>query len=801
MSMESYTLFTKLLKAKDEEEVKIVLEECRLWNNRDFWRPYGDIENNKGTVNSQQDTAIAALIEKPINSLDAVLTKECRLRGIDPKNPEAPQSMQDAVEKFFAVKNGDFFEESKERRKELAKMVRIIAEGDKKEPNIIIADLGEGQVPEKFPYTFCSLHKGEDEKSKIPFVQGQYNMGGSGVLPFCGKYQFQLILSKKYPQLSNGNNAWGFTVVRLHPAMSEDEQLWHEYLVNHNGTNSGNNDSSKNVFTFLKDELDILPYGTEKMTYGTYIKLYNYCLLPSHRSHFGRGFWKEANRILYSPALPILLQETRYQEEKEERLLIGNRTRIRDHKVEEKRESVVEDTEDYSNVKLGIFEDRHVEITVFKEGTHTSGRWGGTDEFTTKEQAIFFTVNGQTHHKLPRSFFRRAKLDYLKDELMVHIDCSSVPVQRRDKIFQSNRTNVFKRKESKAMEEDLLEILKSDEWLRGLNYIREQKSIAHNIKDQKFANKVLSKLVKANPDLSLLLNLGNQVKTGVYKDKKRHQEKPPKPKPKPPPLPPFEGKRFPTFFNVYKWDDEKGIYLKEIPQNSYVRVKFETDVQNDYFNEIRGRERGYFRCSISEIVNSVALRNGIVTVKNEAPINRKVGDTFTARFELTHPYDDSFFQAVEFKVIEPQKIAEKDGRTKDELKRSAPIPVPVYKQTKEGIERSAYKTWEEMIDFEWNEETVSQVKEGDQIVVYINMDSCYLHKFLLHHKGVSDNKRESIIRNYQMAIFLYSVIFRSKIKQKTEECNVDEDNFFQVVMQGVSSIILDLMVDNQKLFD
>lgn len=268
--MDPLELFKKIYLAKNENDVKSILNKSNVWNDEKYWRPYGDNKNNEGTTDNQQDNAIAALMEKPINSLDAVLIKECRLRGIDPKGKDAPESMQKAVEEFFNVKNGDYFEESQTKRNELAENVRIIAEGDAKEPNIIIADLGEGQTPEKFPSTFLSLNVGEGEKSKIPFVQGRYNMGGSGVLGYCGKYHFQLILSKKHPKLSGGNDKWGFTLVREHPTTSENEQTWAEYLVNPHDKNM---DGKSNVFSFAKDNLEVLT-DKKSMSYGTCIKLY-----------------------------------------------------------------------------------------------------------------------------------------------------------------------------------------------------------------------------------------------------------------------------------------------------------------------------------------------------------------------------------------------------------------------------------------------------------------------------------------------------------------------------------------------
>ncbi|MDD5041358.1 MAG: hypothetical protein PHX87_02110 [Candidatus Peribacteraceae bacterium] len=520
---------------------------------------------------------------------------------------------------------------------------------------------------------------------------------------------------------------------------------------------------------------------------------------PSYRSHFGRGFQKEVSRMLYSPPFPLLLEETRFGNT-ESRLLLGNRTRIRDHKLEGNERSKVEDSEDYSNINIGIFDNRNIEITVFKEGTHTSGRWGGTDEFTSKKQAVFFTVNGQTHYTLPRSFFSRAKLDFLKDELMVHIDCTSVTLQRRRKIFMASRDRVRKSEELKNIEKDLLEILKTDDWLRKLNHVREERSIAHNAKDQNFANKVLSKLIKINPEIAVLLNIGDQVKTGINHEKEKRQRKRKNSVPPEPPVP-FVGERFPTFFEIDKWNSEKGLYNKEIPQNSYVRVRFKTDVQNDYLNEIRGSERGYFKCDMPEILKGDVLRNGILTAKIEVTEGKQVGDTFTVRFELTRPWEDSFFQEIKFTVVKPQKTEDENGRTKDELEKNTPRPIPVYAQKQEGIERNEYKIWEEMTDFEWNEETISQVKEGENTDVYINMDASYLRGFLKRQRGISDKKREAIIRNYKIAILLYSVVLKSRVKKVVEDNGADEEYIFQIMMQGVSSIILDLIIDNQKLLD
>ena len=75
-------------------------------------------QSELNTLENQQNNPIPALVEKITNSLDAILLNECKKRGIDPKSKEAPKRMSAAVEKFFGIRNGDFSEVIKTKRRE-----------------------------------------------------------------------------------------------------------------------------------------------------------------------------------------------------------------------------------------------------------------------------------------------------------------------------------------------------------------------------------------------------------------------------------------------------------------------------------------------------------------------------------------------------------------------------------------------------------------------------------------------------------------------------------------------------------
>jgi len=233
MSTNNKELLLKLAAANDEIEAESILESDAYAKSLK-WEPFNGDEANFATINNQQTDAIAALAEKPINSIDAVLIKECKLKGIDPESEFAPKSMLNAIEGFFGVKEGDISNLNEKERRKLAENIRIIAEGSKEKPNILVVDFGEGQNPTEFKKTLLSLHK--RNKSKISFVQGKYGMGGTGVIPFCGTKKYQLILSRKYQNLltTGQKDEWGFSLIRKTPPSKleeRDKHSWFECLV------------------------------------------------------------------------------------------------------------------------------------------------------------------------------------------------------------------------------------------------------------------------------------------------------------------------------------------------------------------------------------------------------------------------------------------------------------------------------------------------------------------------------------------------------------------------------------------
>jgi len=282
----SKNLCLSLMKADTEDEVLRLLQDAGYWDNPAAWRYYGDDESNASIIGAQMSKPEPAIVEKLINSVDACLVNECLRRGINPESSDAPKSIHDAVARFFdeGVKSsmaGEIKEWSIEKRTEIAKNITLAATGNKRNPCFTIADQGEGQTPDEMPETFLSLHR--RNKVKIQFVQGKFNMGGTGVLEFCGKHRMQLILTRRNPALlrkktvNDSDTLWSFTIVRRENPTGGLRMPVYKCLA---PVNSETVHGEGGVLRFSSKTMPIFPsrnspYSREA-EWGSLIKLYEY---------------------------------------------------------------------------------------------------------------------------------------------------------------------------------------------------------------------------------------------------------------------------------------------------------------------------------------------------------------------------------------------------------------------------------------------------------------------------------------------------------------------------------------------
>jgi hypothetical protein len=607
--MENYTLFDLLLRAEDEGEVDQILKSAGYLNDdSNVWLPFGGFEMNFSQIGNQQAEPTPALVEKLINSIDAVLMAECYKAGIDPKGDKAPGSMAEAVVRFFKVKDGRLENLSAPQRTELADHIHFIATGSKGAPSYMIVDKGEGQTPASFERTFLSLNR--RNKNDIPFVQGRFNCGGTGVLPFCGQQNYQLILSRRNPACpaeagDATKDLWGFTVVRkLRPASGRGFSMY-VYMA-----------PRGKILTFAAPNVAVLAGQSSKnkpataysvpLSYGTCIKLYNYRW--KKKAIVTTDGRYELEKYLHSVCLPFRLSESRdYKANYYSTTLSG----ILAHTNEEGND------EDDSKFERD-FSPSYGELDLPNIGRLPYRLFLLKEDYKTRifPYGVYFTLNGQVHGDLPANFVSNVlKFDCLSGFLMVSVDCTEMDQSVREDFMMASRDRVRRNEVYEEIYSTLRDELREHAGLRQHNALRKKKRLEQALSNEENAVDYFQDLLKSDPTLASILGVGGNViaTTGPAAEPS-----------------PFNGRKFPTYFRIIK--EPKDGLVKSCPLNRTVRVEFETDAVNEYFKRADCPGSIVFDPSVSI---SSHLWNGKFTAQFYMPHDGRVGDKVAIRTIVT----------------------------------------------------------------------------------------------------------------------------------------------------------------------
>jgi len=604
---ESESLFYRLLRAEDEGSVTDILRQAGLLDDEAQWLPLGGMENNFGIVGNQQTDATAALAEKIINSIDAVLLLEAFKRGVDPEGSQAPGSMGEAVEQFLGIRGGRLENLTASERTSLAERIQLVAVGSKEDPCYLVVDQGEGQTPQSFSDTFLSLSR--SNKIKIPFVQGRFNAGGTGVLQFCGTKNYQLIASRRAPEAPRrqGDDSaalWGFTLVRRLPPSAGRKNSMYVYLA-----------PSGRIPSFGAESVRVLPAASpgggrptpyeRELPFGTVIKLYNYRwkgrTLATTEARF------ELERLLHSPCLPFRIVETRsgYRAHYFATTVSGVWVRVRGS-AEEESAQVEEGFPAYAEVDIPGIGRLPYWVVVFREDVGARRIPSG----------VFFTLNGQVHGSLPRDFVsREVKFDYLAPHILVSVDCTGMDNRVREDFFMASRDRLRRNEAYDAMSETLRTLLADHPGLRELNARRRTKRIEEALQNETGGQEAFQDLIRSDRSLAALFGAGEQLVTSIG----------PTTEPKK-----YKGRRFPSFFRIAK-EPASGL-VKMCPINWKCRVDFETDASNDYFD--RADSPGTITVTPDGILESRSLWNGRCVTYFRAPQHAQPGDDIEVQVQV-----------------------------------------------------------------------------------------------------------------------------------------------------------------------
>jgi|TARA_Y100000294_G_C8560037_1_gene338713 hypothetical protein len=796
---ETEQLCLSLIETTDSHKVYELLKEYDLWDKKEIWRPYGDVEGNWSTINSHGATDYC-LNEKIINSIDSTLTNECWLSGTDPKDQEnAPKNILDAVHKYLgdpsitdgSKKSHIFW--SQQHRLKIARRIFVSCGGlQGNPPTISIADLGEGQVPEMVPKTFLSLLS--SNKIGIDFVQGKWNQGGSGAMKYCGQgspYQFQLIVTKrnpdiikKFPEHESNNTArkddWSFTVIKRVLPTGKIKRSDASYLAPIGPLikdNRGEVLSFRNGrgLPFFPNEYD---QCSGKANYGSLIKLYNYSIKSGDAMRTG-GLMFNLGWLLPRSPIPVRFHDARKGFKRNKGSFqyniegVSNFLERTSLTKESSNLEKLDPSTDFIKVKNYKIE---YDIFVFKkdQALQFKGR-----------QGVIWTINGQAHATQPDIFFKADDLGYasIADHMLVVLKCDNISVGDREDIFASTRDKIdHGHSLVKEIKKRLVSQLKEH---TGIQEIVTKRILEDTKKPPVQDKRLLRQLQEIISETPLIesLDLGDLLKNKTKVEKKLGDLK-------------KNLKEFPTIFHFKGTKGNKEILERDSFIGRDVRLTLVTDAKNNYFTRRKDRgELDFFwddDGELKDIENTGGpfLRNGICKVTLKLKHDLTAGDDQKVKIIIKDK--KTTFECLAELNIREKPVTEKKERKRKESKRK--------NKNEEGVELEDEDKHDLIIalpltELEWKEkwgknswskfEVLKVVPYTDpktqksRYIFYYNKDYQYLLQEQI--KATPSNPAELIERKFQIALSLFgmSALSTYKFDKKSNRKGVyDVDNPF-----------------------
>jgi hypothetical protein len=737
--MKAQELCMALVHADSPDEVVSILQKAGYWDDHAVWRDLGDNENNYAVIGAQQSDPIAALVEKVVNSIDARLMNECLSDNIDPTSKQAPTSVRRAIASLIEgsdpekTANGRIEHWVPKQRREQAEYISISATGSKTDPCLSISDLGEGQTPAAVPDTFMSL--GKSNKLRIPFVQGKFNMGGTGALRFCGGlHHFQLVLTRRNPALvpDGADNPWSFTIVRRMEPTDGERSSVYRYLA---PVPTGD-DKKPMLLTFNADSLPIRPKGNNAYAlpqeFGAFIKLYHYEY--TYRSHvlLSDGLLRQIDTRLPSPALPYMMHECRAYKGDSDRSFANPATGVLVRLADDKGDNLEQDFPQHDEMVVAGQKFR-VSLFGFKAKKAAT--------YLNRSEGVLFVVNGQTHGTLSPQIFTRSKvgLDYVADSLMVSLDCSELSRTSLEELFMNSRESLAKSEFRTAVERELEDVLHNHPLLREFNNRRREEKIKEKAEDNSSLEDTLKEILSSSPSLASIFLSGQKLKTpfNIKQTAASNQ---------------FDGKLFPSYFR-FRGRAQGDELNRKAEKGRAVRLSFETDVEDNYFG--RSKEPGSY--TVEQELNGAWV-----------PVSQRSMNLYRGNATLTITLEGD----VAVGQLAPIRITVSDDQMLEPLISDAKIEVIPYqdhdtsdvKKTKKnnakndgndstdqaGIElpTATWVTKDEWDGYEFNEHSVLRVLRADsggdkaRYDFFLNQDNVHLLNELKHAKGKEDLVRE-----------------------------------------------------------
>ena len=789
----------KLLSAESEAAVTEILEGDAILSNPDNWLPLDKRDTNFNIVANQASDGGKALTELMTNMVDSVLMRHAYEKGINPKGKDAPATMYEAVDKLVQNMRGGKLVNLDGRDpwlKDFAErnlVVGITGAKSKAEglPCFTFADNGEGQRPEDFEKTFLSLSAGH--KKSIPFVQGKYNMGSSGVLGYCGDRWHKLIVSRRYDEKS----PWGWTLIRRRPA-DPDEMPIAEYFA-----------PDGKIASFEAEVLHPFAIGSGeryegmRLASGSVVKLYDYQIGSGFLSF--RGSREAMNENLVETILPFRLLDFR---QKPDAKRVGERALGIDPRpfygmefllVHSHREDGLTDEGDAvgeRTVHVGKVKDPTLgEITIRAIVLKSLPGW--LDE-SRRNNRVFHAVNGQVQFKRTRGYLSQScKLSALMDRVVVVVDASNLHPAAHHDIWKGDREHIRNTRVGELYQERVTEAIRESRAMREWQDKIARQELEKTATAE--SNALFQKLADSDPNIVALLSERDpviRIPLGGG-DKEDKQEE-------------WKGKYSPTFlrFEEKIGKQKEGI---DIPINKRRPIPARTDAENGYLD--RPDNPGTLVLP-EEIERKFARRESLhdgrlVVYLTPVASELKVGDEFELELSLR---DDAMPEAVKtetvvLRIVEEdnsKKQSNRQDKTKQKSRLARGLPECVL-LTKDGREIEGYSCEQWPGDFNENDGgTISDLGE-DRVVYKINYDNAYHIKYRTRQRGqvAKDAVTQKYILGMRILMLGFEHAFRNAQQSPDGEQSLADSAgvFRRMCARGAASTVLSLAEQLPKIVD
>ena len=737
--MNSKETCMKLLRCESEQEVQHIIDAIPEMSDDSNWQPIDGRETNFNVVTNQASTGSKALTELCTNMVDAVLMKHALEQGVPLRGPDAPQSVLDGVKSLVALPGtltGRLSDADSDRPlREFAteNLVIGVTGGTRRDDSLCFTfvDNGEGQHPSDFENTFLSLSTGT--KTDIPFVQGKYNMGSSGVLSYCGERWYKLIVSKRYSR----DGQWGWTLVRRRP--KSGTPIADYFCLNGSIPKFDANQILPMMLNSGQLDVVVAPQS------GTIIKLFDYQMESSVSF---RNFREALNLNLVSTVLPIRLMDYRYPAVKsrggrraigvDERPLYGIEYQLlKSHAHEIEFQTDDQETIEGERNYVGRISDPYlgrIDVGVIVLPKDLPG-W--LKAHNTRDR-VFHSVNGQVQFTDGRQYVStQCRLSGLKDRIILIVDASNLKEAAHNDVWKGDRENIRRTRQGAHYVESVTNVIRSSQFLKDLQHrLREEE--LDNVVNQG-STELFQSLVNEDPNVAQLLPYGELVTT----------PRGPRPGPKE-----FLGKFSPSFLRLVGSTLRKdGI---DIAVGGKRRVTFETDVVNDYFDRPDNRGDIFASGRLSTFGYDCSLSNGRLALNFSCPDDLQlVGKYFEGRIGLS---DDSMFQTVfedvKFNIVAERQVAPPGPpRPKPDVEDVPTVAPPQTKwMTRDGrrIDNAETEPWPEEFD---DQDGGSITDLGEDVKLFrINYDNAHFMNFLA--KQPNELARRVATEQYRLAMLV-----------------------------------------------